>query len=218
MARVGWSDAGIIVPWVILKQFGDTSLIKQHWTSMERYINHGAEVNFDHTALFPDNGGYQWADWLSYEALESFTGQPWDANGLRPEAAEYWSYLYGSYWIINAEKMIDMARLTNNDTTKYINMLAQAKEYVTNRFLTPDGEFKLPILNTMQTPALFALRNKLLERFKLAKNRDQYQEAFELTLLECLNSLVLALIRLNDQINTRTVLTRNACLTKILHK
>lgn len=41
-------------------------------------------------------------------------------------------------------------------------MLAQAKEYVTNRFLTPEGEFKLPILNTMQTPALFALRNKLL--------------------------------------------------------
>lgn len=162
MARVGWSDAGIIVPWVILKQFGDTELVKQHWTSMERYINHGAEVNFDHTALFPDNGGYQWADWLSYEALESFTGQPWDANGLRPEAAEYWSYLYGSYWIINTEKMIDMARLINNDTTKYINMLAQAKEYVTNRFLTQEGEFKLPILNTMQTPALFALRNKLL--------------------------------------------------------
>ena len=67
-------------------------------------------------------------------------------------------------------------------------------------------------------PDCVALRNKLLERFKLAKNRDQYQEAFELTLLECLDSLILALIRLNDQINTRTVLTRNAFLTKILHK
>ena len=163
MARVGWSDAGIIVPWTIYKQFGDTALVNEHWASMERYIDHGAAVHFDHNALFEDNGGYQWGDWLSYEALESFTGQPWDANGLRPEAAEYWSFLYGSYWIIDASMMLDMARATGHDTAKYIRMVADAKAYMHDRFILPDGSFKQPILNTMQTPALFALHNNLLE-------------------------------------------------------
>ena len=162
MARVGWSDAGVIVPWTIWKQFGDTALISEHWASMERYVDHGAQVRFDHNALFPDNGGYQWGDWLSYEALESFTGQPWDARGLRPEAAEYWSFLYGSYWIIDAGMMLDMARATGRDTAKYIQMLADAKTYMCERFLLPDGSFKVDILNTMQTPALFALKNNLV--------------------------------------------------------
>lgn len=163
MARVGWSDAGIIVPWTIYKQFGDTALIREHWTSMERYINHGAAVRFDHNALFEDNGGYQWGDWLSYEALESFSGQPWDANGLRPEAAEYWSFLYGSYWIIDASMMLDMARAIGQDTAKYIRMTDEARTYVRQRFLLPDGSFRVPELNTMQTPALFALHNHLLD-------------------------------------------------------
>lgn len=160
--RVGWSDAGVIVPWVMLKQYADTALVNQHWDAMVRYIDHAAQYKYDHTALFADNGGYQWADWLSYEALESFTGQPWDARGLRPEAAEYWSYLCGSYWIMDADMMVDMARATGHDTTRYIAMAEQARNYVTERFLNMDGSFRLDILNTMQTPALFALHNNLL--------------------------------------------------------
>lgn len=113
--------------------------------------------------MFPDNGGYQWGDWLSYEPLESFSGQPWDANGLRPEAAEYWSFLCGSYWAIDAAMMMDMARATGRDTTKYSTMTANAKRYLRERFLNSDGSFKLDILNTMQTPALFALKNQLVE-------------------------------------------------------
>lgn len=163
MARVGWSDAGIIVPWIIWKQFGDTSLIKEHWISMEKYIDHGALVRFDHKALIDDNDDYQWGDWLSYEPLESHSGKVWDSNGQRPEAPEYWSFLYGSYWIIDAGMMLEMARAIGKDTTKYVQMIAEAKTYVKERFLLPDGSFRLEVLNTMQTPALFALHNNLLE-------------------------------------------------------
>ncbi len=163
MARVGWSDAGVIVPWTIWKQFADTQIVNEHWQSMAKFVDHIAEYKYDHTAMFPDNGGYQWADWLSYEALESFTGQPWDARGLRPEAAEYWSFLCGSYWMIDAGMMLDMARATGRDTAKYARMIAEAKAYLCERFLNSDGSFKLDILNTMQTPALFALRNNLLD-------------------------------------------------------
>ena len=162
MARVGWSDAGIIVPWVMMKQYADTALVNEHWASMERFIDHIAEAKYDHSAMFPDNGGYQWGDWLSYEALESFTGQPWDANGLRPEAAGYWSYLGASYWLMDSRMMLDMARATGRDTLKYSAMVSEARTYLRQRFLNTDGSFRLDILNTMQTPAVFALYNGLL--------------------------------------------------------
>ena len=42
-------------------------------------------------------------------------------------------------------------------------MSKDAKEYMKKNFLKPDGTFKTEILNTMQTPALFALKNNLVE-------------------------------------------------------
>ena len=59
--------------------------------------------------------------------------------------------------------MSDMARATGRDAAKYEAMAAQAKQYILDKFLNADGEFKTAIFNTMQTPALFALKNKLVE-------------------------------------------------------
>lgn len=32
--RLGWADAGIIVPWTVWKQFGDTQIIEESWNAM----------------------------------------------------------------------------------------------------------------------------------------------------------------------------------------
>ena len=166
--RLGWADAGVIVPWTIWKQFGDTSIIEENWGAMERFMNHINETKYDHDAHIEENGNYQWADWLSYEPLESCGGGAFhhDAKGRwvpRPEAVVYWDYLSASYWIIDAGMMRDMAVATGRDAAKYEKMVNEAKAYVREEFMKPDGTFKLDILNTMQTPALFALKNKLVE-------------------------------------------------------
>ena len=67
--RFGWSDAGIIVPWTIWKQFNDTTIIEEHWQSMKRYLDHISATKYDHINLCRENGNYQWGDWLSYEPL-----------------------------------------------------------------------------------------------------------------------------------------------------
>jgi alpha-L-rhamnosidase len=59
--------------------------------------------------------------------------------------------------------MRDMAASTGRDATRYQEMVDEAKAYIKDKFLNPDGTFKLDILNTMQTPALFALKNGLVE-------------------------------------------------------
>lgn len=162
MNRVGWADAGVIVPWTIWKQFGDKMMIDESWLSMERFMKRINETKYDHKALLSDNGNYQWADWLSYEPLESCSGRAFGPDGPLPEAVEYWNYLNASYWLMDAQMMIDMARATGRDSQKYEQMAKDARQYILERFFNADATFKLDILNTMQTPALFALKNQIL--------------------------------------------------------
>ena len=163
MTRLGWSDAGIIVPWSIWKQFGDTEIVEQSWKSMEKYMNHINETQYDHNALIEENGNYQWADWLSYEPLESCGGGAFGPKGPLPEAVEYWNYLSASYWLLDAGMMRDMAIGTGRDASRYKTMTRDAKTYIRERFFDESGKFKTDILNTMQTPALFALKNNILD-------------------------------------------------------
>lgn len=185
MMRVGWADAGIIVPWTVWKQFGDTGIIEQCWESMEKYINHVDETKYDHNVLKGENWNYQWADWLSYEPLESCGGGAFgkDKKGNPcplPEAVDYWNYLSASYWMIDAGMMRDMAMATGRDASRYEKMITESKNYIKEKFLTADGTFKTAILNTMQTPALFALKNGVVEgeakRNMIARLRDNFAE------------------------------------------
>ena len=168
MSRLGWADAGVIVPWTVWKQFGDASIVDENWDSMELWMQHIGECRYDHATLAHENGNYQWGDWLSYEPLESSGRSVYtkDKNGKRvlmPEAIEYWNYLSASYWAIDAGMMRDMAAATGRDAARYEAMAAEAVAFLKERFLNADGTFRTEILNTMQTPALFALKNKLVE-------------------------------------------------------
>lgn len=179
MTRLGWSDAGIIVPWSIWKQFGDTEIVEQSWKSMEKYINHINETRYDHNALIEENGNYQWADWLSYEPLESCGGGAFGPDGPLPEAVEYWNYLSASYWLLDAGMMRDMAIGTGRDASRYETMTRDAKTYIRERFFDESGKFKTDILNTMQTPALFALKNNILDGAAKEAMIGRLRENFE---------------------------------------
>lgn len=178
MMRLGWADAGVIVPWTVWKQFGDTSIIDENWEAMERFISHVNETKYDHQALSAENGNYQWADWLSYEPLESHSGIT-DSKGLKSEVLEYWNYLCASYWAIDASMMSDMARATGRDASLYEKMTEEARDYLRERFLLPDGTFKTPILNTMQTPQLFALKNSLVDAEAKEAMKARLRQNFE---------------------------------------
>lgn len=168
MMRLGWNDAGIIVPWVVWKQFDDKDIVDENWEAMDKLMNHINETKYDHKTLAAENGDFQWGDWLSYEPLESCGGgiRMQDENGttvMRPETFVYWNYLSACYWASNAGMMRDMAKATGRNADKYDNMQKEAVKYLKETFLNEDGSFKQDILNTMQTPALFALRNHLVE-------------------------------------------------------
>ena len=163
--RLGWADAGIIVPWTVWKQFADNAIVDENWASMELFMNHVNDTKYDHYALAEENRNYQWGDWVGYEPLESCSGRAFETAETRRQAEQYWCYLGASYWALDAGMMRDMAVATGReaDAAKYAAMHETAKEYIRTQFMNPDGTFKLAILNTMQTPALFALKNHIVE-------------------------------------------------------
>lgn len=176
--RLGWADAGIIVPWTVWKQFGDKQIIDKNWESMNKFMNHIYETKYNHESMISENGNYQWADWLSYEPLESCSGRAFANGKPLPEAVSYWNYLSASYWAIDASMMRDMALATGRDAARYQQMADEAKAYIQKNFMNSDGTFKTAILNTMQTPALFALKNQLVEGEAKAQMIARLRENF----------------------------------------
>ena len=156
--RLGWADAGVIVPWIVWKQFGDASIIEENWDAMALYMDHINATRYDHELLKEENGDFNYADWVSYEPLETCSGVAFTDDATTAKAKIYWSYLGGCYWALDAQMMADMASASGRDAAPYLKMAETAKEYLKSTFLLPDGSFSLDILNTMQTPALFALK------------------------------------------------------------
>ena len=117
--RFGWSDAGVIVPWTVWKQFADTEIIDENWEAMSRYMTHVAETRYDDSLIGPETGYQQYADWLSYEPLETSSRAAFvpgvSPRTPLPEAVEYWSYLGACYWALDADMMRDMAAATGRD-------------------------------------------------------------------------------------------------------
>lgn len=156
--RLAWSDAGIIVPWEVWKQFGDTAIINENWAAIDKFMRHINDTKYDHETNREENGNYQWADWLSYEPLETCTGKHKGKDGKpTADAIFYWNYLSACYWVTDAEMMRDMAAATGRNAAEYQQMADSARAYAKEKFLNADGTFKVDVLNTMQTPALFAL-------------------------------------------------------------
>ena len=161
--RLGWSDAGIVVPHRIWKQFGDTQIVNENWSAMEKCMARQAETQY-RTEKLPEARNYQWNDWLSLTKLESCPFKPeYSAFGPdrrpRPEAFQYWGYLGGCHWIANARMMAEMASGTGrvSDVEKYRKVAEEAVAYVKTTYFGKDGRL-LPVFQGMQTPALFALK------------------------------------------------------------
>lgn len=158
--RLGWADGGIIVPYVMWRHFGDAQIVNENWESMKRYVKLIAETKF----MSKQAQSYQWADWLSYEKLESCGGGAFEIgeDGKRrpkADARTYWSYLGGCYWLWDARMMAEMAKATGRgaDAAAYGKMADEALAYLRKGFIAADG-LLLPLFRDMQTPALFALK------------------------------------------------------------
>jgi len=176
--RIGWADVGVITPYQVWKQFGDAKLVEDNWSAMEKFVARVNETKYDYEATKGENGGYQWADWVGYEDLESCSGKAWKNKALRPEAKLYWNYLGACYWLWDAQMMETMAAAIGKDAAKYAKMAEEAKEYLKKNFFSPEDGLLVEPMRGMQTPALFALKLGLVEGDAKAKTIEALKRNF----------------------------------------
>ncbi len=163
--RFGWGDAGIIVPYEMWRHFGDKRIIEENWAAMTAYSRMQKKTGFRF-----GRGDMQYADWLSFEKYESYGRKCFvkDKSGKRKvsdEALAYWNYLAGCYWILDSEMMSEMALAIGreDEARLYAKTAQDVRLKIRGEFFSSGDGMILESLRDMQTPALFALKCRLVE-------------------------------------------------------
>ena len=117
----GWSDAGVIIPYTAWLQSGDTSIIDQNWSAMQKYLDGIAAANPDW--MWKNEIGTPFGDWLSPEGKTDIT-------------------LIGTaYWACDVTLMQRMAHATGRkaDAEKYAQTFAKISAAFQKQFVHSDG-------------------------------------------------------------------------------
>lgn len=116
-----WGDAGIIIPWTMLKVYGDRRIVERHYESMARYIDYLVRNSKD---LIRPAIGY--GDWVPAGA-----DTPRDVL-----ATAYFAYV--------AKLMAEMAEAIgrNEDAQRYRKLFEDVKAAFIKEFVRSDGRIK----------------------------------------------------------------------------
>jgi alpha-L-rhamnosidase len=146
----GWSDAAIICPWTIYLCYGDESILKKHYSSMELYmrfvVNHASR---DYIRSHPDLDAWQgFGDWLALDGSDGREGLT--ARDLIGTA--FYAYI--------ADIMAETAKVLRlSAEEKHYRLLRRnIEEAFQNRFVTRDGL----VTSGTQTAYVLALAFNLL--------------------------------------------------------
>ncbi len=134
----GWADAGIIVPYTLYLQYGDTSVISENWRAMQKYVDGFlGKTNKRGPASI-------WGDWLAYESND----------------AEIQAILAVAFYAWDALMMAEMAEAIGlpEQAEKYRKLYEVEKEYFIQQYVTDTGKLK----RGEQSVCLYALYLDLL--------------------------------------------------------
>lgn len=185
--RIGWADAGVIVPYTTWKMFGDRRIVDENWFAMTRFLEHVEDTRYSFDAIRQDCRNGQYADWLSLEDYEPCNGNAyvWDSDGQRRprlDAVEYWDFLGACYWLGDARMMAEMARATDRvtDVARWRNSAKRALAYARSRFVDSVDGMLIPKLRHLQGASLFALYHGILhDHNAVAATKTAYRKSID---------------------------------------
>ena len=140
----GWGDAGIIIPYVLYSMTGDDTIIREHYESMQKYMQWLSTQTGDGYLY---QGAYTtFGDWLAYDKC----------------ANRYVSVAYYAYDASLMSKMAGCLSSSSGDdyskqSDKYQELYANIKQEFLSRYWTPEP------VQTSQTALLLALAFDLLD-------------------------------------------------------
>lgn len=165
-----WSDAAVIIPWVMYQTYGDVRVLEEQYESMKGWVDYI-------TSRCGSNGlwqtGYQYGDWLALDKEESA-----DRTGATDKylvANAYYSYstdiLRKTAGILNYTK----------DVEKYDDLYVKIKQAFNEEYITATGR----MVSETQTGCVLALYFDLAEE----KYRKRILESLETNIANHKNHL-----------------------------
>lgn len=136
----GWSDAGIIVPYVIYTMYGDTDIIKECYESMYDYMSWLSTKGYEGPTQ-------RYGDWLAYEPTDR-----------RFVSIAY--YAYDSLLFSKMNKAISEAEgdLYHRRSVEYMELYNKIKKHFQSIYVDENGK----LTQDSQTAYLMALKFDLL--------------------------------------------------------
>ena len=125
IGNAAWSDAGIIVPFVIYKKYGKIDILREHYDSMERYMNYVSQYGLD-------GANTAYGDWLAYEPTDKrYVAMCYYAHTAmimsvcssvlgKADKASYYFMLFKKIRESFAERYTDENGLTEKTQTAYL--------------------------------------------------------------------------------------------------
>ncbi len=163
-AAAGWSDAAVIVPWVLYQHYGDLGLLDAQYPSMRAWVEHMVRRAGDDLVW---DDGFQFGDWLDPAA-------PPD----RPAEARTDRYLIATAYFAYSTDLLSRAASAlgkDDDAARYASLARRIKEafrkkYAPDGRLTSDGQtayvlaLAFDLLLAEQAPAAAARLVELIQR------------------------------------------------------
>lgn len=147
-----WSDAAVIIPWVVYQMYGDKGILEESWTCMHEWVDYITN-NCGENGLW--QSGYQYGDWLALDKEESA-----DRTGATDKymiANAY--YLYVTDLVKQTAEVLGKTE----DVEKYGKLYEKTLETFRQEYYTSTGR----IVSETQTGAILSLY------FNLAREKDR---------------------------------------------
>ena len=158
MGAAAWSDAAVIVPWVLYQRFGDRSILASQFESMRAWVDRVADLAGKGRLW---DQGHQFGDWLDPAAPPE---NPGAARTSHPLVAT-------AYFAHSAELVGRAAGVLGRteEESRYLSLAREVREAFTREYITPAGR----LVNDAQTAYALAIE------FGLLPTEEQRQHAAE---------------------------------------
>jgi alpha-L-rhamnosidase len=150
-----WADAGIIIPWRMYQNYGDTELLRQHYEAMKRYLENIRRQNPNF--LWLNDVGNQYGDWLNANTVI--------AEGYSKTRGEVPKEVLATAFYANSSRLFSqIATVLGNekDAREYLGLFENIRTKFNESYVGNDGRIKG---NTQSAYAL-ALNFELLPENK----------------------------------------------------
>ena len=151
-SSAAWSDAAVIIPWVVYQTYGDVRILEESWKCMHEWIDYVQDKTNENGLWM---SGYQYGDWL---ALDREQG---DGSVGATDV-----YFVANAYYLSSMKMVQQTAAVLGKTEEaehYKQLYEKTLESFQEEYFTPRGR----MVSETQTGCVLALH------FHLAKEKDR---------------------------------------------